>query len=182
MLQLTKKINILSIRVSFPRLLAFLLLIGFCSISIAQPANQAAAQDPRFEIRRFVVEGAALLGAEEIENAVRQFSGPNRDFSDVQRALEALEKIYTEKGFSAVQVVLPEQELNRGEVHFRIVEARIGKVLVEGNKFFDEPNIRNSLPSVIAGQPPNIHKVAENLRVANESPAKQTTVLLRGGG
>ena len=167
---------------SFPRLLGFLILVGFCSRSVAQLANQpAAAQEPRFEIRRFVVEGATLLSAEEIDNAVKQFTGANRDFSDVQRALESLEKSYTEKGFSAVQVVLPEQELNRGEVHFRIVEARIGKVVVEGNKFFDEANIRNSLPSVISGQPPNIHKVAENLRVANENPAKQTTVLLRGG-
>ena len=157
------------------------ILIGICSLGFAQPGNQPATQEPRFEIRRFVVEGANLLTKEEIDRAVMQFAGPDRDFADVQKALEALERSYTDKGYSAVQVVLPEQELDRGEVHFRIVEAKIGKIVIEGNKFFDEANIRESLPSVVAGQAPNIHQVADNLRVANESPAKQTTVLLRGG-
>jgi len=53
--------------------------------------------------------------------------------------------------------------------------------VVEGNKFFDEANIRSSLPSVQPGHSPNIRDIADNLRVANENPAKQTTVLLRGG-
>lgn len=176
----SKKTAIDRFRVRSPRILVFAILAGFSSLGFAQ-SPAPAAQEPRFEIRRFVVEGATLLTPEEIDRAVLQYSGPNRDFADVQRALEALERTYTEKGYSAVQVVLPEQELERGEVRFRIVEARIGKVVIEGNKFFDEANIRNSLPSVVSGQSPNIHQVAENLRVANENPAKQTTVLLRGG-
>jgi len=53
------------------------------------------------------------------------FTGRDKDFADVQRALEALERAYTDKGFSAVQVILPEQELDKGVVRFKIVEARI---------------------------------------------------------
>jgi hemolysin activation/secretion protein len=140
-----------------------------------------AAQEPKFEIRSFLVEGASLLTKEEIEGAVGPFSGRDKDFADVQRALEALERAYTDKGYSAVQVILPEQELDKGVVRFKIVEARIARLVIEGSKFFDEDNIRRSLPSVRAGEAPNIHNVADNLRVVNESPAKQTTVLLRGG-
>src|SRR5687768_15631350 len=149
--------------------------------SMAQAPSAPASQEPRFEIRRFVVEGSSLLTPEEIDAAVQPFAGRNKDFSDVQRALEALERTYTDKGFSAVQVILPEQELDKGEVRFRIVEAKVGKVLIEGNKFFDEANVRSSLPSVQPGRSPNIRVIADNLRVANENPAKQTTVLLRGG-
>lgn len=141
----------------------------------------AAAPEPKFEIRRFNVEGAALISSSEIDAAVQPFAGPNRDFAAVQRALEALERLYADRGYSAVQVVLPEQELDKGEVRFKVVEARIGKVVVEGNKFFDEANIRASVPSVVPGSSPNIREIASSLRVANENPAKQTTVLLRGG-
>lgn len=144
----------------------------------AQPAPQ---QDPRFEIRRFIVEGASLVSVQELEAATQPFSGPSKDFADVQRALEAIERLYTRKGYSAVQVILPEQELDRGEVHFKVVEARVGKVLVEGNKFFDEANVRASLPSLAPGVSPNVDRIAEALRVANENPAKQTVALLRGG-
>jgi hemolysin activation/secretion protein len=162
------------------RLAALLALLAVCAAVRAQ-APAAPASDPRFEIRQFVVEGASLLTSDEVDAAVTPYAGPNRDFSDVQRALEALEKAYTDKGYSAVQVLLPEQELEKGEVHFKIVEAKVAKIVVEGNKFFDEANVRRSLPSVTPGQSPNIRHIAENLKVANENPAKQTTVLLRGG-
>lgn len=145
-------------------------------------AQQAATDDgPKFEIKRFVYDGATLIPKQSFDAATAGFIGPGKSFADVQRALEAVEKLYSAKGWSAVQVLLPEQELERGEVRFQIVEAKISRVLVEGNKFFDEANIRASVPSLKPGSAPNIDSIARNLRVANESGAKQTTVLLRSG-
>ena len=154
---------------------------AFSQAPAEPPGQQQAAPEPKFDIRSFLVEGASLLTKEEIEAAVGPYTGRSKDFSDVQRALEGLERAYTDKGYSAVQVILPEQELDKGEVRFKVVEARIARLVIEGSKFFNEENIARSLPSVKAGDPPNIHKIADNLRVANENPAKQTTVLLRGG-
>lgn len=145
-----------------------------------QPVRPAA-DEPRFEIRRFVFEGASLVPPPQLEAATRQFLGPNRVFGDVQRALEVVERSYSDAGWSAVQVVLPEQELARGEIRFQIIEAKIGRVIVEGNKFFDEANVRASAPSLAPGKAPNINEIARNLRIANENPAKQATVLLRSG-
>lgn len=157
-------------------------LLAHPSGLLAQDAQaQPAAQEPRFEIRRFVVEGASLIPTAELDAATRSFTGKDKDFADVQRALEAIERLYSNKGYSAVQVILPEQELERGEVQFKVVEARIGKVLVEGNKFFDEANVRASLPALSPGIAPNVNRIARSLKVANENPAKQTTALLRGG-
>ena len=145
-------------------------------------AKPAAAPDgPRFEIRRYVFDGATLVSQQELEAATAPYTGKQRGFGDVQRALEVIERTYSAGGWSAVQVVLPEQELERGEVRFQIIEAKVGRVIVEGNKFFDEANIRASIPSLAPGRAPNINQISRNLRIANESPAKQITVLLRGG-
>lgn len=146
--------------------------------TVAQPAT---VDTPTFEIRRFVFDGASLIPQAEFERRTRPFTGKDRGFADVQRALEAVERAYTEAGYNAVQVVLPEQALERGEVRFEIIEARVGRVVVEGNKFFDEANIRASVPSLAPGAAPNIDEVARNLYVANANPAKQATVLLRSG-
>jgi hemolysin activation/secretion protein len=145
------------------------------------PKKPAVDDSPRFEIRRFLFEGATLVPREQLEESTRPFTGPKRTFADVQRALEVVERAYSDAGWSAVQIVLPEQELERGEIRFQIVEAKIGRVLVEGNKFFDEANIRSSVPALQPGSSPNINEIARNLRVANESPSKQATVLLRSG-
>ena len=149
----------------------------------AVPAAERAAPvaEPRFDINRYAVHGATLITSDELQLILAPYVGKSKDFGDVQRALEALEKAYTSKGYSAVQVILPEQQIDSGEVEFNVVEAKIGKVVVEGNKYFDEANIRASLPRVQQGQAPNIFQIADNLRIANENPSKQTTVLLRSG-
>lgn len=142
---------------------------------------QAPVEVPKFEIRRFVFQGATLVPPAELERATRRFTGKERDFGDVQRALETVERAYSGAGWSAVKVLLPEQALERGEIRIRIVEAKIGRLIVEGNRFFDEANIRASMPALQTGKAPNIHAIARSLRIANENPAKQATVLLRSG-
>jgi len=154
---------------------------GGTGSATSAPTGSASQADPKFEIRRFVVEGATLVTEKEINAATASFTGPSRDFADVQRALEALEKLYSQKGYTAVQVLLPEQELEKGEVQFKVVEARVGKVVVEGNKFFDDANIRASVPALAPGTAPNVNDIARSLRAANDNPAKQTTALLRSG-
>ena len=159
----------------------FAALCALASLALAQAPAKPPAEEPKFEIRRFVFDGATLIAPQQLDEATRPYTGAGRNFGDVQRALEMVERAYTQAGYSAVQVILPEQELERGEVRFQIIEAKLGRVIVEGNKFFDEANIRASVPSLVAGQSPNINEIARNLRVANESPAKQTNVLLRSG-
>jgi hemolysin activation/secretion protein len=148
------------------------------------PAPAPVVQTPvelRFDITRYAVDGNTLLTEGEIASAVAPFTGKGRDFGDMQRALEALENTYRRRGYSAVQVYLPEQDLDKGVVRLRVIEARIRKVDVQGNKFFSEENVRASLPSLVAGKSPNAKDVARNLAIVNENPAKQTNVVLRAG-
>ncbi len=136
---------------------------------------------PRFEITRFALDGNTLLKPEEIERALAPYIGKQKDFSDIQRALEALEQTYRNRGYSVVQVLLPEQDITRGVVQLRVIEPRLGKVIVEGNQHFNETNIRNSLPGLQPGATPDSQRIARNLQLLAEHPAKQTTVLLKAG-
>jgi hemolysin activation/secretion protein len=167
-------------RSAYPALLAIALGLAPGALAQAPAAVQAPVQ-LRFDIERFAVQGNTLLPQDEVERIVARFSGRQRDFGDVQRALEALEAAYRARGYSAVQVLLPEQDLEKGVVTLRVIEARIKTLAVRGNRFFSEANVRASLPSLAEGRSPNAGEVARNLRIVNESPAKQTTVALRAG-
>lgn len=150
-------------------------------IALAQAPAVQAPIEVRFDISRYVAEGNTLLPADEIERLVQPFVGRQRDFGDVQRALEALENAYRRRGYSAVQVYLPEQELSKGEITLRVIEARVRGLDIQGNKFFSNANVRASLPSLSIGTSPNAGAIANNLGIVNENPAKQTTVTLRAG-
>lgn len=156
------------------------------SLALAAASGPAVSQaqtpaGPQFDITGFKVEGATLLSAGEIDAAVKPFVGAARTFADVQAAVAAIERAYAARGYSAVQVVVPEQQVKGGTVALRVVEARLGRVAIEGNRFFDEANIRASLPALTPGEAPNVDALAKNLRLANENPAKQTTVVLKSG-
>lgn len=157
-------------------------------LATAAPANPPAPATPeaelavlRFAINSYVLDGATLLSKAEIDAAVAPFVGQSKDFSDVQRALEAVEEAYAGHGYSAVHVLLPEQELEKGTVRFRVVESRFGKVEVKDNRYFSSDNVLNALPSVRIGGVPRSKQIAGELKLANENPARQLNVVLKAG-
>jgi len=162
---------------------------GWCGIGLfvlLLTAGPAAAGDEappvlRFAIERYVVEGAKLLAQSDFDAVVAPYLGKEKDFSDVQSALEAIEALYAERGYSAVHVLLPEQELEAGTVRFQVIEGHYGKVEVKNNQFFSEANVLNAIPSVRSGGIPRSKQVARELRLANENPARQMNVVLKGG-
>ena len=145
------------------------------------PAATEAPAAPRFDINRFDVQGNSLLSTQEIDAAVAPYTGKSKDFADVQRALESLQQRYQSRGYGTVQVLLPEQELERGVIVLRVIEPKLGKVAIDGNKFFSDENVRRSLPSLKEGTVPNANEIGVEARLASDNPAKRTTVLLRAG-
>ena len=95
-------------------MLAAALLLSPLWVGAQEVAQDVVIPAPKFNIDRFEVVGDNILGAETVQRLVTPFTGKDKDFGDVQKALEALEKAYTSKGYSAVQVVLPEQQIERG--------------------------------------------------------------------
>lgn len=144
-----------------------------------QTETEPPTQTERFDVERFDIVGNTLLSAGDISELLKPFTGKGREYGDVQRALEALELRYRSAGYSAVQVSVPEQELGKGVVRLNVIEARIGSIVVEGNKAFSEANVRASLPALKAGSSPRASDISANVQLANENPAKQADVVLR---
>ena len=132
-------------------------------------------------VDRFVVNGNTLLDPKLIERLLVPYTGEARSYTDIQRALEALEGAYRAAGYSAINVVTPEQEITEGAITFRVIEAVIGEVILSGNEHYDNANIRNALPALSEGSTPSARKLSENIRLANENPTRQIDVVLAVG-
>ncbi len=157
---------------------------SFGNAIVAQATTEVAAEQSsggelKFAIRSYRAEGNTLLEAADIERRLRPFVGPQRDFGDVQQALETLQRMYQYRGYAGILVTLPEQELESGDVVFRVTEPKIRHVLVEGNEHFSTDNARRSVPSLVPGATPMSREIAASIKLVNESPAKQGVVLLR---
>lgn len=143
------------------------------------PPDAAAAKAeeiPRFEIRRYLLEGNTLLAAARIEEILSRHTGTARDFGDIQQAMEQLEQAYRDRGYTMATVILPEQELTMGVVRLQSLEPRITAITIEGNNSFDRENILTSLPTLQTGVSPRVTAISENLRAANENPARKMSL------
>lgn len=157
---------------------------GVCLVGalVGAWATTSSAQEVvRFQVARYNVEGNTVLPQAELDKTLAPFVGAEKDFGDVQQALESLEERYRSLGYSTVSVLLPEQVLERGEVLFKVVEGRIAAVQVEGQEHHDLGNIRGSLPTLKEGEVPFLTDLSASLRIANENPAKKIALQLLPG-
>jgi len=156
-------------------------IISSCALAVSLAtlvAVPAMAQEDSFDIVRFQIEGNTLLPEAEVQRAVAPQLGAKRVYGDIQKALESLEQAYRRAGFSTVQVYVPEQELTGGVVRLLVTEGVIGKIVISGNKYFDDGNIRRGLPALKEGRAPNLRQMSEDIQLSNDSPAKQLEVTL----
>ncbi|HIJ81640.1 MAG TPA: ShlB/FhaC/HecB family hemolysin secretion/activation protein [Desulfuromonadales bacterium] len=155
-----------------PFFLSLLSMIVLLSVNVGAEESST----PRFEIKRFLLEGNTLLSSDKVAALLAPGVGKERDFADVQQTIERLEQAYRSSGYTLTAVILPEQELSRGEVRLQVIEPRLKEIKIEGNQHFSNDNVLASLPTLKVGATPLVSAISENLRAANENPFRKLTL------
>ena len=131
---------------------------------------------PRFDLRQIHLEGNTLLPADEVAAILKKYTGPQKDFGTIQEAIDELDGAYRTHGYTMVTLLLPEQELEHGTVTINVLEPKIKEIVVDGNQHFSRENVLRALPTLKSGVPPKVTAISENLRAANENPARKLTL------
>jgi hemolysin activation/secretion protein len=144
-------------------------------------ASSATAPPQRLDINQFQIDGVELLGQEEVEEAVYPFMGPDRTAEDVEKARAALEAAYNAKGYQAVAVEIPQQQVTDGVVTLKVTETKIGRLRVRGSRYFSLDAIKEEAPSVAEGKVPNFNDIGRDIVALNQLPDRRVTPALRAG-
>lgn len=140
-----------------------------------------AQEITNFYIREYRVEGAKRLKSLEVEEAVYPYLGPGRTPDDVEQARVALEKVYHDKGFQTVSVVVPQQDPRRGIIRLEVVENKVGRLRVNGARFFLPSRIKREAPTLAEGNVPNMTQVGKEIVGLNRLADRRVTPSLRAG-
>lgn len=132
------------------------------------PTNAAPAQ-PTFVVKAYQIEGNSLLPVEMIEKIFGDHVGPKLTFADISAALSEFQLAYRARGFVTVKVELPPQKLTNGIVRVLVTEGKLADVVVAGNRYYSEANIRRALPSLRTNVAINNLILAQELDAANSS-------------
>ncbi|MBK1815493.1 ShlB/FhaC/HecB family hemolysin secretion/activation protein [Luteolibacter yonseiensis] len=132
-------------------------------------------------IREYRVTGPARLPRLAVEEAVYPYLGPGRSADDVEAARVALEKAYHDRGFQTVSVVVPQQDPRRGVIRLEVAEARVGRLRVNGARFFLPSRIKADAPSLAEGNVPDMKRVEKEIVALNRLADRRVTPELRAG-
>ena len=150
--------------------------------AVAPPAsNEGANKKKTVEIDQFVVDGVHILSQEQVEDAVYEFLGPDRTAEDVEKARQALEKLYHDKGYQTVSVTIPPQQVEDGVVYLTVIENKVGRLRVKGAHYFSIDDIKAGAPSVAEGTVPNFNNISQDIFALNQQPDRRITPALRAG-
>ena len=143
-------------------------------------AAQDTLEQVRFDVEQFEITGDNPIG-EHANEVLSPYIGEQYGLEGLSAARDALEQAIIEAGFAFHRVSLPPQDLLGGTVEFRISRFSIGSIEVEGNEFFDDENVLNSVPELQTGETPNTRLLSRSLKIANEHASKSTVLRFREG-
>lgn len=149
--------------------------------SPAGMGTNAVDRSQMLYIREFRVLGNHQLSRSEVEKAVYPYMGPERTPDDVEQARAALEKVFQEKGFQTVNVQIPQQTGKRGIVFLQVTEGKIGRLNVEGSRYFTINSIKKQVPSLQPGSVPDFNKVSKEILALNQWSDRQVIPTLTPG-
>lgn len=146
---------------------------------LALTSSAVLAQAPvAFAITGFNLTGDDPLPAGVAHQVLAPFVRTDATLDTLQQAATALESTLRDQGFALYRVVLPPQQVN-GAVTLNLVKFAVGTIAVQGNRQFDEANVRRSLPELQEGATPNFKRLAVQTAIANENQGKQVQVAMK---
>ena len=97
-------------------------------------------------INSIEVSPSEILSRDEINGVIGQYVGKNVFMSDIQEAINGLNKLYAEKGYVTARAYLPEQTVSNGNIKIELIESKIGKVTVTNNRYTTSNYILKRMP------------------------------------
>lgn len=150
----------------------FFFMVMVMTVHTAAPELCAAEEtgEPSFEIKSFEVIGNTVFPSDKLQDEVQPFTGQGKTAADVEKARDALEKLYHDGGYPAVMVNIPEQTLKEGVVKLQVIESRIGRVTVTGNRYFSTAKLMRDIPSLTPHELLYLPSVQKDLGRVNRNP------------
>jgi hemolysin activation/secretion protein len=140
----------------------------------------AQAQEPRVRVEQFVVTGNTLLAPAVLDATLARFKG-DRTLAELEQAALAVQSLYRDAGYGGVVAYVPPQKGAPGQATIVVLEGRISRVYIAGNRQFSDTNIRRAVPRLREGETPQVRRIDAQIQLANENPARQISLALEPG-
>lgn len=133
---------------------------------VTQKAQISEYKTKGVYVEKFEVESSEILTADEINAITMDYEQTNVTMAQLNEMIDRINEFYLDKGFVTARAYLPEQTIENGVIKVALLEGKIGKVTVEGNRWTKKSHIKKRL-DINEGEIFNVQKLEENMLVYN---------------
>jgi len=151
------------------------------TLELKLPEKELKVPDKRkFLVKGFKFEGNTIFTSGHLLRLIKDYQGKKLSLRDLKKAAERITRYYRSKGYFLARAYIPAQEIKDGKVKIAILEGRLGKVKVEGARYYRPRFIRANFHPTKKGA---LHypTLLKSLLILNEFPhLKVKATLLKG--
>jgi hemolysin activation/secretion protein len=130
-------------------------------------------------IRQINVEGATLIKEQTIQAIISKYENKELTLSEIEQISDEITSAYNKQGYILVRAYIPPQEIKDGILEVKVIEGKIGRIIVTGNKSYSTDFIKSHL-SIVKENPSLKEKTLERaLLILNEYPDLNVKAILK---
>lgn len=150
-------------------------------VEVEEPKEQPLpAAETSFVLTDVKITGATFFKPEDLRPIYQPYLKKKVTLKDAAVIAEKIKAKYQSKGYLTTSVYFPEQEIENGVIEIAVLEGKLGKVTVEGHKWFSANFVRKYIHAS-PGELLNINKLQKDiLRLNKLSDLEVKTVISPG--
>jgi len=119
-------------------------------------------------INEILIEGNTVISDEKIKQITKGFEDRDIILNELNEVAKQITTLYRSEGYVTSQAYLPPQKILDGKVTINVLEAKVGEVKVEGNRWFKDYSIKR-LIDLKSGEVFKAQKLEQSLIYLNRS-------------
>ncbi len=96
--------------------------------------KQPSGGGPSFLLKKIETNSSSILTPAEIQKVTSPYEGKKVKIADLLKVVKEINALYKQRGYITARAFLPPQNVKAGVVHVELVEGRVGRITVTGNK------------------------------------------------
>ncbi|MBI5274661.1 MAG: ShlB/FhaC/HecB family hemolysin secretion/activation protein [Chlamydiales bacterium] len=106
-------------------------------LDVDLPQEQLSAiPKEKVEIKKIELQGNQLLSTHQLSKVYQKYEGNKLSMAEIVQLCKEIQKIYISEGYFLVRVFPPAQTVKKGILTIEVLEVKIGKIFIEGNKHY----------------------------------------------
>lgn len=123
-------------------------------------------------IRRITVTGSTVFSSEELGAITAPYEGRRLTIMDLEKLRRELTLFYVTRGYINSGAVIPDQEVDDGQINFAIIEGSISEIHITGTRWFTTEHLRDRI-ALDTDPPVNITRLQNRLQLLQQDDRLQ---------